>query len=80
MEKEIIESLQPLFRKVFSVPDLIINSEMSAKDVASWDSLTHMSMIHEVEVCFGIKFKLKELSSMRNVGDMIHLITQKKQA
>ncbi len=37
-------------------------------------------MIAEVESEFGVKFKLKELISMKNVGDMIRLIIEKKQA
>jgi acyl carrier protein len=37
-------------------------------------------MIAEVENEFGVKFKLKELISMKNVGDMIRLIIDKKQA
>ena len=44
-----------------------------------WDSLTHLTMIAEVESEFGVKFKLKELISMKNVGDMIGLIIEKKQ-
>jgi acyl carrier protein len=35
-------------------------------------------MIAEVEKHFEIKFKLKELIGMKNVGDMIDLILQKK--
>jgi acyl carrier protein len=50
---------------------------MSAKDVERWDSLTHLSMISSVEETFGIKFKLKELIGMKNVGDLLRLIEAK---
>lgn len=78
MQKNILNELQPIFRKIFSDTELIVIREMSAKDVARWDSLTHLNMIHEVEKHFGIKFKLKELTGMKNVGDMVDLIMAKK--
>lgn len=77
-QEEIIKSLHPIFQKVFSDGNIQVVRDMSAKDVARWDSLSHMNMINEVEKHFGIKFKLKELTGMKNVGDMVDLIIQKK--
>jgi len=37
-------------------------------------------MIAKVEEFYGIKFKLKELIGMKNVGDMMDLIVSKKGA
>lgn len=76
---EITERLQIIFRNVFSTPDIIITDDLNAEKVDRWDSLTHLTMIAEVESEFGVKFKLKELISMKNVGDMIGLIIKKKQ-
>jgi acyl carrier protein len=36
-----------------------------------------MILISEIEDAFLIKFKLKELNKMRNVGDMIEMIQSK---
>jgi acyl carrier protein len=36
-----------------------------------------MTMIQEVEKAFGIKFKLKEITRMKDVGDMATLIQEK---
>ncbi len=77
---EITEKLQIIFRNVFSTPDIQVNDDLNAEKVDRWDSLTHLTMIAEVENEFGVKFKLKELISMKNVGDMIRLIIDKKQA
>jgi acyl carrier protein len=79
-ETEVIQQLHPIFQKVFSDSNIQVNREMSAKDVARWDSLTHMTMISAVEQHFGISFKLKELTKMKNVGDMVDLIISKKTA
>lgn len=74
---ECIDQLTPIFRKVFGAPDLTVTDELTANDVENWDSLTHMLLISAVEEGFAIKFKLKELNKMRNVGDMIDLIIAK---
>ena len=77
-QEEVIKLLNPIFQKVFSDGNIQVLREMSAKDVARWDSLSHMNMINEVEKAFGVKFKLKEMTGMKNVGDMIDLIINKK--
>lgn len=78
MEKvEITNRLTPVFRKVFGDDQLELTDELSALDVENWDSLTHMLLITEIENDFSIKFKLKDLNKMLNVGDMITIISSK---
>ena len=78
MEKqEIIEKITVIFREVFSDNNIVINDEMTANDVENWDSLTHMLMITKVEEEFGIKFKLKELNKLKQVGDIVSLLLEK---
>lgn len=74
---EIINRLTTIFRKVLSNDVLVLNDEMTANSVDRWDSLTHMILISEIERAFSIKFKLKDLSMMRNVGSMIEIISNK---
>ena len=75
--EEIIEKLTCIFRNVFTDATLIITDEMTSNDVEKWDSLTHMLMISEVETAFEIKFKLKDLNKMKNVGNLIDIIESK---
>jgi acyl carrier protein len=78
MEKEaIIEKLEQIFRNVFGDNSLKIREDMSANDIAEWNSLNHMILVSEVENAFTVKFKLKDLNKMRNVGDMVELIISK---
>ena len=78
MEKtEVVSKLTAIFRKVFSNDSLILIDKLTANDVDGWDSLSHMLLITELENSFSIKFKLKELNKMRNVGDMIDIILSK---
>lgn len=78
MEKEeVLSQLTLIFRKVFNNNSLILNNELTANDVDHWDSLSHMLLITEIENSFLIKFKLKDLNKMRNVGDMVDVIISK---
>lgn len=77
MQLMIFEKLTPIFRKVFNDDSITLSRELTAGDVANWDSLTHMLMIGEVENSFSIKFKLKELNKLENVGGLVELIEAK---
>ena len=55
----------------------VLNNEITAGDIGSWDSLSHMLMITEVENVFSIKFKLREINKLKNVGTLIELIEAK---
>lgn len=74
---EIVVKLTPIFRTVFNNQSITLSNELTANDVEAWDSLTHMLLINEIENSFSIKFRLKELNKMRNVGDMVEIINSK---
>jgi acyl carrier protein len=76
---EIVSKLTSVFRTIFNDNTLILSDELTANDVDNWDSLSHMILITEIEKAFSIKFKLKDLNKMRNVGDMIEIIMLKLQ-
>jgi len=74
---DVFERLTGIFRKVFGDDTLEISDELTANDVEGWDSLTHMLLITEVENSFSVKFRLKDLNKMRNVGDLADTIVSK---
>jgi acyl carrier protein len=78
--EEIRNQLSSIFDKVFHCGNIAITDDLTAEKVEKWDSLTHLTMISAVETHFGIRFKLKELTGMKNTGDMIKLILEKTQA
>lgn len=77
--EEIVEKLTTIFHDVFKDNTIVLNDEMTATDVENWDSLTHMLMITKVEEVFGVKFKLKELNKLKQVGDIIMTLSEKLQ-
>lgn len=78
MDKVLItEKLTSIFRTVFNDEAIVLRGDLTANEVANWDSLTHMMMIGEVEKVFSIKFKLKELGKLENVKSLVDLIESK---
>ena len=78
MEKlDIVEKLTTIFHEIFSDDTIVLSDDMTAADVENWDSLTHMLMITKVEEVFGIRFKLRELNKLKNVGNLCDLIAEK---
>ena len=74
---ELIDRLTNIFRATFDEGSLILTDELTANDVDNWDSLTHMILISKIEKELDIKFKLKELNKMKNIGALIEIITSK---
>jgi acyl carrier protein len=77
-KEETTGKLKSVFQKVLEENDITITREMTAQDIDKWDSLRHIQLISEVERAFGIKFKLREILGMKNVGDLIDLIHAKQ--
>lgn len=74
---KIVERLTKIFHKTFSDDSILLVDELTADDVNDWDSLTHMILISEIEQDLNVKFKLKELNKMKNVGTLIKIIASK---
>ena len=74
---QIIERLNPIFQKVFKDPNIVVSETTTANDIENWSSLNHMDLIHAVESEFHIKFNLREVIRMGNVGDLIKVLLTK---
>lgn len=73
-EKEIYERLNEVFRDVFDDEDITVNASTTADDIEDWDSIEHINLIGAVEDEFGVRFKMGEVSGMKNVGEMAKII------
>ena len=75
MEKEeIYERLNKVFRDIFDDDSIVVKPETTSNDIEDWDSLEHINLIVAVEQEFGIKFNMKEVTTMKNVGEMVDII------
>lgn len=76
-QNEVLSKLNTIFRKVFDDDSLVITRKTTADDIDDWDSLEHITLIGTVEKAFGMRFKTKEVSSMKNVGEMVDIIVSR---
>ncbi len=72
--EEIFERLNNVFRDVFDDDSIVVTETTTAKDIEDWDSLEHINLVVAVEQEFGIKFNMGEVTTMKNVGDMVDII------
>ena len=63
---EIIERLDDVFRDVFDDDTLEVDENTTADDIEDWDSIEHITLIGAVEDEFKMRFKMGEVSGMRD--------------
>ena len=73
---EVLEKVQSIFKEVFDDEDLTVNDATTARDIEDWDSFEHINLIVAMESEFEIKFPMKRVVGLRNVGEMIDLILE----
>lgn len=73
IRQEIFEKLNEVFSDVFD-EDITVSAQTTSADIEDWDSLTHITLIAEVEDTFGFKFSMKDVLGMKNVGEMADII------
>ena len=74
---EAMEALTPIFREVFDDESIELSDELTAADVEGWDSVEHFNLISEIESAFGMRFKMKEVSGMKNVGELAEIVAER---
>ena len=72
--KMIYARLNKVFRDVFDDDSITVTPKTTANDIEDWDSLEHITLISAVEKEFKMKFKMGEISSMKNVGEMAGIV------
>ncbi len=77
--EDVFKKVQGIFRDVFDDEELIITDDTNSDDIEDWDSLEHISLIISMEKEFNLKFDIKEVNKLENVGQMIDLIVGKLQ-
>ena len=76
MDSKVIYSrLNKVFRDVFDDDSITVNPKTTANDIEDWDSLEHITLIAAVEKEFKMKFKMGEIASMKNVGEMANIVS-----
>ncbi len=76
-QNEIYAQLTPIFRDLFDDETIVLTPELTADDVAEWDSFNHINLVVAVESRLKIKFQTAELENLHSVGHLVDLIEKK---
>jgi len=74
---QIVNRLTGIFREVLDEDSLVLRDDLTADQVESWDSLNHIDLIVAVERNFKIRFTTAEITSLKNVGELVNLVQRK---
>lgn len=72
--EKVYEKLNEVFWDVFDDETIRVNDQTTAADIEDWDSLEHINLAVAVEKKFNIKFKMGEVTTFKNVGEMVDII------
>ena len=77
--EEIYEQLNEVFRDVLDDDTIEVNDQTTSRDIEDWDSLEHINLIAAIETQFGMKFTMGQVVTMKNVGEMVDIISSQIQ-
>jgi acyl carrier protein len=78
--EELLRSLAEILADLLGVDSVDLSMDTRREDVDGWDSLSYVNFIAVVEMRYGVKFRVSEMESFRNVGEIVHSIAAKKPA
>lgn len=68
---EVFEKMTEICRDVFEDDSLTVTESTTAADVERWDSLTHLTLVNELEEMFEVAFTLDEVTGSKNLGELL---------
>lgn len=72
MDREkIFQSIVEIAKDVFGNDSIQLTERSTSADVEEWDSLTHLSLINELEEKYDVGFTLNEVTGSKNLGDLL---------
>lgn len=74
---EIYEKLNEIFSDVFD-DEITVTAETTSADIEDWDSLSHITLISSIEEAFGMRFSMKEVLGMANVGELAETVASRR--
>ena len=75
--ESILGDVNAIFAEVFDDPRIKVSESTTAKDVAEWDSLTHIELVVGIEKHFRVRFTAAEIQGFKNVGEMCRSLEAK---
>lgn len=72
-----MEKVKKIIAETFHIKESDITLSVNMKDIDSWDSLTHMELIANLECEFEIEFTADEIMEMVDVAHVERIVGEK---
>lgn len=76
-KQEALSALTPIFHDVFDDDSIVLTEKTTAADVEGWDSVEHFNLISDIEKRFKMHFSMREVSGMKNVGELAEIVAER---
>lgn len=70
------EKYQDIFMNIFNVDAEALNETFNFKDVAEWDSMTHLTLISELEDAFDVMFETEDILHFGGYNNGMKILTR----
>ncbi len=71
---EVFQSIVEIAKDVFGNDSIVLTEQSTAADVEEWDSLTHLSLVNELEEKYDVGFTLDEVTGSKNLGELLNAL------
>jgi acyl carrier protein len=77
--EEDLQKITTIIRNLFDEYDGPVTRELSARDVAQWDSLANVQFVVMVEQTFGVRFHSRDIEKFKNLGELLDIAAQRRE-
>ena len=76
-ERELLETVQEVFRQEPKLPGLLLRPTDTPADIAKWDSLRSMMILRKLETRFNVRIGVEKAVGIRSVGDLLAALQER---
>ncbi len=74
---ELLGKIRGAFKLAFNVDPQTVTLNTVPPDIASWDSMGHVTLASSLEQVFGVTFDVDDLMAMENVKEIYRVVQSK---
>ena len=75
---EIIQRVMSVLQDALDNDDIVYRDDLTAKDVAEWDSLSNIRLMVAIERAFKTKFTAGEWQGLKQLGDLVDMLAARQ--
>jgi acyl carrier protein len=74
--QEILSKFTKILRDLLLDDSIVLTMETRREDIPDWDSFNYINFMVAVELEFEVKFKIADIESFANVGEIVTQLTK----